>query len=182
MVSNISKQTKLTLLIVNSDTMSRTPTEQIGSVGKVSDLYSGGTWFEPLPGYLISCLTFTWPSSVDAGKHWDNALNQATAASFNLLPNLLLVILLSRDSSVGLATGYELDNRGVGVWVPVESRIFSSPRRPDRLWGPPNLLSIGYRGLFSPGVKLQWREADHSSPSSAEVKKMWICTSTHLYA
>jgi hypothetical protein len=44
----------------------------------------------------------------------------------------------SRDSVVVIATGYGLDDRGVGVRVPVESRIFSSPRRPDRLWGSPN--------------------------------------------
>jgi hypothetical protein len=37
----------------------------------------------------------------------------------------------NRDSSVGIATGYGLDDRGVGVRVPVGSRIFSSPRRPD---------------------------------------------------
>jgi hypothetical protein len=54
----------------------------------------------------------------------------------------------SRDSVVGIATGYGLDDRGVGVLVPVGSRIFSSPRRPDRFWGPPNILSNGYRGLF----------------------------------
>jgi hypothetical protein len=53
----------------------------------------------------------------------------------------------SRDSSVGIATGYGLDDRGVGVRVPVGLRIFS-PRRPDRLWGPPSLLSKGYRGLI----------------------------------
>jgi hypothetical protein len=35
-------------------------------------------------------------------------------------------------------------------------------------------------GLF-PGVKWQGREADHSPPTSAEVKKMWIYTSTLLY-
>jgi hypothetical protein len=46
----------------------------------------------------------------------------------------------SRDSVVGIATAYGLDHRGVGVRVPVGSRIFSSPRRSDRLWGPPNLL------------------------------------------
>jgi hypothetical protein len=51
-----------------------------------------------------------------------------------------------RDSSVGIESGYGLDDRGVGVRVPVGSRIFSSPRRPDRLWGPPNLLFNGYLG------------------------------------
>jgi hypothetical protein len=32
-----------------------------------------------------------------------------------------------------------------------------------------------------PGVKRPGREADHSSPATAEVKKMWIYTSTLLY-
>jgi hypothetical protein len=33
----------------------------------------------------------------------------------------------------GIATSYGLGDRGVGVRVPVGSRIFSSPNRPDRL-------------------------------------------------
>jgi hypothetical protein len=37
-----------------------------------------------------------------------------------------------RDSVVGITTGYGLDDRGVGVRVPVGLRIFFSPRRPDR--------------------------------------------------
>jgi hypothetical protein len=41
--------------------------------------------------------------------------------------------LAAGDSSVGIATGYGLDDREGGVRVPVGSRIFSSPRRPDLL-------------------------------------------------
>jgi hypothetical protein len=78
---------------------------------------------------------------------------------------------------VDMATGYGLDDRGVGVRVPVGSRIFSSPRRPDRLWGPSSLLSNRYQVVNQPG-----READHSPPTSAEVKKMWIYTSTTPHA
>jgi hypothetical protein len=51
-----------------------------------------------------------------------------------------------------MATGYGLDDRGVGVQVPVGVRIFTSARRQDRLWGPPSLLFNGYWGLF-PGGK-----------------------------
>jgi hypothetical protein len=39
----------------------------------------------------------------------------------------------SRDSAVSIATVYGLDNREVGVRVPVGSRIFSSLSRPDLL-------------------------------------------------
>jgi hypothetical protein len=34
--------------------------------------------------------------------------------------------------AVGIATGYGLDDGGVGVRVPVGARFFSSPRRLDR--------------------------------------------------
>jgi hypothetical protein len=57
----------------------------------------------------------------------------------------------SRDSVVSIATAYGLEDRGIGVRVPVGSRILYSPRRPDRLWDPPNLLSGGYQGSFPRG-------------------------------
>jgi hypothetical protein len=72
---------------------------------------------------------------------------------YDSVENLLSSLLLSRnrDSAVGIATGYGFDDGCVGVQVPVGSRIFSSPRRLDRLWGPPSLLLNGYRGIFTGG-------------------------------
>jgi hypothetical protein len=61
------------------------------------------------------------------------------------------LILRSRDSVVGIATGYVLDGWGVGIRVPVGSRIFSFPSRPDWFWDPPNFISNGYRGSFLGG-------------------------------
>jgi hypothetical protein len=57
----------------------------------------------------------------------------------------------SRDSVVGIATSYGLDDREDGVRVPIGSRIVSSPSHPDRLWGPLNFLSNEYRRLFPEG-------------------------------
>jgi hypothetical protein len=64
----------------------------------------------------------------------------------------MIWLFMSWDRADGIATGYGMDDRGVGVRVPVGSRIFSSPRRPDLLLGPPNLVSNGYRNSF-PGGK-----------------------------
>jgi hypothetical protein len=61
---------------------------------------------------------------------------------------LPLCYMSGAEIVVDIATGYGLDDQGIGVRVPVESAIFSSPRRPDRLWDLPSLLSNGYRGLF----------------------------------
>jgi hypothetical protein len=44
--------------------------------------------------------------------------------------------------------------------------FFSSPPLPG-LWGPPTLLSSGYRGC----------ETDHPPSSSAEVENAWSCIS-----
>jgi hypothetical protein len=56
-----------------------------------------------------------------------------------------------KDIAADIATTYGLDNIRVGVRVSIESRTFSSPRRPDRLWDPSNLLSNGYQGPFLRG-------------------------------
>jgi hypothetical protein len=80
-------------------------------------------------------------------------------------------------SAVGIAPGYGLDDRGVGVQVPVGSIIFVCPYCSDRLWDPTSLLSSGYRG-----ENRHRREAEHSFPTSAKVKKPWIYTSIPPYA
>jgi hypothetical protein len=82
-------------------------------------------------------------------------------------------MLRSRDSAVGTATGYGLDDRGVWVQVPVGSRIYSTSRpSEDHLTSYPT----GTSGSFQ-GVKRRGGEADHSPPTSVEVRKMLIYTS-----
>jgi hypothetical protein len=73
---------------------------------------------------------------------------------------------MSRDSSVGIATGYGLDNQGGGSSIPVRVNNFhfSVSSRPA-------LGSTQPAIKWVLGVKRQGREADHSPPTSAEVKK-----------
>jgi hypothetical protein len=76
-----------------------------------------------------------------------------TYITYSTLPNKLREIkdsnkLHSQDDMVGIATTYAPDDWGVGVRVPVGSRIFSSPHQPHQPWGPPNLLFNGYKGFF----------------------------------
>jgi hypothetical protein len=70
-----------------------------------------------------------------------------------------------RDSSVGIATGYWLDGTGS---IPGMARLFSTHSRPAL--GPTQPPIEWIPGAISPGVKRPGSEADHSSPSSAEVK------------
>jgi hypothetical protein len=75
-------------------------------------------------------------------------------------------ISMGRDSSVGVATSYGLDGRGI------ESRwggeIFSNRRDPS--WGSPSLVYNGY-GVSFPGVKRPGRDVNHPLSPSAKVKE-----------
>jgi hypothetical protein len=51
--------------------------------------------------------------------------------------------------TVSIVYGYALDDRAIEVRSPAEGKDFFS----NRLWGPPSLLSSGYRGVLSPVVK-----------------------------
>jgi hypothetical protein len=89
---------------------------------------------------------------------------------------------MSRNSSVGIATGYGLDD--AGVWVSsaggVKNFLFSTSSRPAP--GPTHSSNPKGTGGSFFGVKRQDREADHSAPTSTEVKKIRIYTSTPPYA
>jgi hypothetical protein len=86
---------------------------------------------------------------------------------------------MSRISSVGIATGYGLDERGVGIRVPVMSRMLPSLSR-QALGLTQHPMQWVSRAL-SPGLKQQRHEAGHSPWTSAEVKKTWIVYIHSLY-
>jgi hypothetical protein len=74
---------------------------------------------------------------------------------------------MSRDTSVGIALGYELDDWGsrwgLGIFLfTTASRTALEPTQPPTQWVP---------GSLSVGVKRPGSEADHSPPSSAEVRE-----------
>jgi hypothetical protein len=80
-------------------------------------------------------------------------------------------------TEVGTATGYGLDDCMVGVRFPAEAGNFSLRHRVQTASGAhPASYPVGTGG--SQGVKRPAREADHSSPSSAEVKNGRSYTST----
>jgi hypothetical protein len=94
-------------------------------------------------------------------RHYTMVRHNTTEHDQHFIPEILVIsaafsitVILTdcrnRDIAAGIVTGYGLDDRGVGVRVPVRLRIFSSPRRPDRLWGPPNLPNE-YRRLLPRG-------------------------------
>jgi hypothetical protein len=81
----------------------------------------------------------------------------------------------SRDSSVGIATDYGLDDRGSNS---CGAGNFFPRHRVQTGSGPhPASCPMGIRGSF-PGIKRPGRDADHSPPSSAEVKE---CVELYLH-
>jgi hypothetical protein len=82
----------------------------------------------------------------------------------------------SWDTAVGIATGYRLDDQGVKFESQYGQELSSTLSRPTL--GPTQLLILCVSGVLSPVVKQPRREADHSPPTRAEVKKTWIYIST----
>jgi hypothetical protein len=71
---------------------------------------------------------------------------------------------------VGIATGYGLDDQGIGVRVPV-GQGFSLFHVVHTALGPIQPPIQWETGALSPVVKRPGREAGHSPPTSAKVKK-----------
>jgi hypothetical protein len=76
----------------------------------------------------------------------------------------------SRDSVVGIATSYGLDDRGVGVRVPIDKKfsVLKIVQTGSEIH--PTSYPMGTGGSF-PGGEVVAREVEHSPPTSAEVKK-----------
>ena len=86
---------------------------------------------------------------------------------------LTFYCFVGRDSSVGIATRYELDGPGIeSRW----RRDFQQPSRPAL--GPTQPPIQWVPGLF-PGLKRPGRGVDHPPPASAEVKER---VELHLYS
>jgi hypothetical protein len=80
------------------------------------------------------------------------------------------------ELEAGIVQGYGLDDpvfesrQGLGIYLfTTASRTALGPTQPPIQWVP---------GAFSLDIKRPGREADHSPPSSAKVKKVWSYTST----
>jgi hypothetical protein len=108
----------------------------------------------------------------------DYAILRFMSVIFNVVGIQYLVekIILS---AAGIATGYGMDDRGVGVQVPIGEKIFSTSSGP--VLGPTEPPIKWIQGDLSPGVKQPGREADHSPPTSAEVKNTWMYISNPPY-
>jgi hypothetical protein len=131
--------------------------------------------FASLSTRFISQRSLTWRLSQlsVSGQHFP---------TFAVLRNVTILSRIGNkkghDSSVGIALGYGLDERGSGVRFPAGAGNFSLHHRVQNGSGAHQPPIQWVPGALSLGVKRPRREADHSPPSSAEVKNAWSYTST----
>jgi hypothetical protein len=107
-------------------------------------------------------------SSVEVNNAWSytsTAPPHVFTSSEETTLTVIIVLVGDRNSSIGKATRYGLDDSGIesrlGQDFPHPSRPVLGPTQPPIQWVP---------GL-SRGVKRPGRGVDHPSPSSAEVKE-----------
>jgi hypothetical protein len=92
----------------------------------------------------------------------------------------VVIRLRSRDSAVGIATGYALDGRRAEIRVPVKAKFFPYPFVQTGPGAHSASYPMGTEVSF-PGVKRPGSEARHSPPTSDDDENKWIYTSTPPY-
>jgi hypothetical protein len=130
---------------------------------------------------IFYCLTFEtslFVASYDSQGH-GGGIRPLLHTGINLVFNCQRI--MSRDSAVGIAPGYGLEDGGGRSSSPgmFKNFLFSTSSRPAL--GPTQPPIQWVMGALSPGVKRPGREADHSPPTSSEIKNTWIYTFTLPY-
>jgi hypothetical protein len=59
--------------------------------------------------------------------------------------NKVILKWIFTDISIGNSSVVIATSCMAGVRIPIEARFFSHSQGPDRLWGPPGLVSSGYQ-------------------------------------
>jgi hypothetical protein len=86
-----------------------------------------------------TCFQFSGWGTLNVSIHFkQKCLSNLVNAHLYVMDPLLFDFYCIIPRYGPLATGWT--TRGTGFRVPVGSTIFTSPYRPDRLWGPPNFL------------------------------------------
>jgi hypothetical protein len=111
----------------------------------------------------------------------DNNNKTVIITKMKVIIYVMILVIMIWDSGVGIATSYWLDDREVWVRVLGGGQEFSLLHVVQTGSGVYPTYPVGTGGSF-PEVKRPGHEADHSSPTSAEVKRTWVYTSTPLYA
>jgi hypothetical protein len=111
---------------------------------------------------------------------WDMLSNNRYGSGSHGVHNTQVHICTSsQDSSVSIVMNYGLESRDL---IPDRGlKFFSCPQHPDRLLRPIEPPIRWVPGTLSPVAKHLGREADHSLPSSAEVKNggAYVCCYIH---
>jgi hypothetical protein len=76
------------------------------------------------------------------------SLVERTGLTSGRLPTLVLMLLFLDQMGYTKPSARVFGTAGVLIMYSRGWEFFSSPPRPELLWGPPSLLSKGYRGFF----------------------------------
>jgi hypothetical protein len=92
----------------------------------------------------------------------------------------MVSVAQSRGRAVGIATGYGLEDPGIGIRVQVGKEFSHLQIIQTGHEAPPASYPIGTMAS-SPWVKRSGPESDHSPPTNAYVKNTWGYSSTPSY-